>query len=487
MGVADQVRQLCARSVELRHRHDRESWRHAVGAAAEAATLARLPGQDDATLRPAAELHLASSRLVSGDPEVAGGLAQRWADDADPNVSGWAWVLLGRIRHEEGIHFAAIADLQNAIAEYRRGSAEYRERCARIELASCLSSVGQLAAAAGLLQEDAEYWRTGSRPLRRLLSHLLARAENERLQGRIDDALATLDVVEDRLTRDPQLTALRHRMHLQRAACFTEWHQVAEARRALRRAARVAVPEPSARASRPISPPPSEPTTVAVEPLGVASALATPLDPVETVMGIVTGIREGALVGEDTLAFVKGRVGQLHGLAGAERTEATVLLEVGRALPLEKEALALEAERLLRRAEVRLEHLTGMGLQLAHCHVALARVCQRRGRLAEGLALGLRGLEGLERERMRMGQRQYRAAWTGSSVAAAYDLAVELALATGRPDLASDLIIRSRVAGVVQPGSVEGTGRVGLAAPPRFSYIDGTVSTLPGEGETRFE
>ena len=42
-------------------------------------------------------------------------------------------------------------------------------------------------------------------------------------------------------------------------------------------------------------------------------------------------------------------------------------------------------------------------------------------------------------------------------------------------------------AGVVQPGSVEGTGRVGLAAPPRFSYIDGTVSTLPGEGETRFE
>jgi tetratricopeptide (TPR) repeat protein len=536
-SVDEQIEGLRIEAKVLRHHYAPAHLARAVAVATRAFRLASLAGGPDDAATGLAALELASCQLA-GD-EFAGGAdaAMAWARHEDASVAGWAWALIGEAKLGLGRHFEAIGALFNAVAEFRRGGNGFREWTARIALAAAFSRAGHLDEAGTILKADRDYW-TGSDDVRRTsVAYLLVRAENQQRTGQIGKALRTLDGASKLLRRTSGMGVAKVRMHTQRAACFLEWGQRERAKNDHVRAQSILAEMratgtgqvasgrrdgtgmPPAASARPVvlaplnaptAPPPvvhgrlvsdARSTEADLRSLGVVAVRgrerAASGDLGRMVEDLIADLRELDRATGDAVEVIFRAVGRLQGRAGFERAEVRALVRAGEFLarsavpeqPDAERALVLETERLLRRAQVRLEHLDAVGLLRARCQVALARVLRRTDRGAEALELAVAGLMGLDAERLHMHQRHYRREWLSASVDLPFQDTIELAMERGREDLAADLIVFSRVAGVVVPQLADDEGRaadVPIGPVPRFVFIDGHESELGSDDVVRF-
>lgn len=476
----------------LRHRHDQVSLgqaRNAAGSALGIALAARKPDKAAVTL---AALEIAACDLALGDLSGAGGRAALLRDDNDPAIAGWAELIVARARLAEGRHFPAIAALHNAIAEHRRERNDQRVATARLWLAVALDDAGRVDEARSLLDEDRARW-TGEPGVRRVsVLHRLTAATNARSRGEIQEALHMLAEAREFLTETSGMNAERARMHRLRADCYEEWGQRDEAERERARARRAQPPAMTASQSAPRFDQPSSPQApraLARRSRQRASVSGPRLD--DEVLGVLDGLGEDQVRGRIGVRFVVDQCECLQGVSGYERDEVYALFEGARRLdPADGEA-AFWRERLLRRAEARLGFLPGLDILWGRVRIQLAGLLAEEvgadaDRREEARHLVVDALLQLDRERFDMATRSWRARWLEVEIGPAYDLAIRLAVAVGDKSLARDLIIRSRVAGVVSPsGEIQHrrprVGDLPLVPPPRFTYLDGTEST-PGDG-----
>lgn len=476
----------------LRHRHDPESLRKARNAAEGALGIAVAAPTPDTRAVSLASLEMAACDLALGEAAAAGRGARALLDDRDPAISGWAQAIVGRAHLAGGRHFPAIAALHNAIAEHRRERNDQRVATARLWLAVALDDAGRVDEARGLLDEDRARW-TGEPGVRRVsVLHRLTAATNARSRGEIQEALHMLAEAREFLTGTSGMNAERARTHRLRADCYGEWGQRDEAERERVESRRAQPPSPTEPKAAPrFDPPPSPraPRALAARSLQRAAVAGLRLD--DEVLSVLDGLGEDQVRGRIGVGFVVDKCERLQGVSGYERDEVYALFEGARRLdPADGEA-AFWRERLLRRAEARLGFLPGLDILWGRVRIQLARLLAEEvgadaDRREEARHLVVDALLQLDRERFDMATRSWRARWLEVEIGPAYDLAIRLAVAVGDKSLARDLIIRSRVAGVVSPsGEIQHrrprVGDLPLVPPPRFTYLDGTEST-PGDG-----
>ena len=507
--VRGQVDALLLLARVSRHRRDAASLRRARDAAGVAVQLAEAPQlRDDNALRYASELELAASLAASGrlDDGFAGAARRRAAEDAAH--AGWAWTTMGQARLAQGRTREATSALSNAVAEFERAPGRRRVLIARVLLATALTRAGAIEHGARLLDADLDHWdASGARRLR--IEHHLALAENLRERGRTAQARSLLAVTADLLGRCTGMEATVVRLHQSQAACDLDWHQIWDARRHGDKAERIraslldeagvrsaasAVPRPAAvRALGSRTPARADglyrdladaarelaDTIVSEAPDGLpqgsalSSAAASAVS--AEVRGLIARAKRSRSLDDGGATVLLTRLESLGAVPGAERLEATLLVRAGKLLRSLEHPRPLDAERLLRRALVRLARLPGMGLWQARANVGLAMTLRDAGRHDDALPYALRGVEVLDAERFEMDARATRKNW-GKRQNDAFDCAIDLAHRCGRTDVAADLIVFSRAAGVV----AESVGR--LTPVPRLRYLDGTTSTLGGDG-----
>lgn len=511
----------------LRHRHDAASLQRACDAASHAVRLAQLPGSSDGGPGTAlAQLELASCLLACDRFTEGAELAVRWADDPDATVAGWAWTLLGEANLGRHDHFAAIAMLMNALAEFRRANNRFRELTTRIALAAALDRAGRISEAAAMLGADAPHW-TGEAHLRRTsIAHHLVHVENQHRTGDLATALRTLQAVDDLLQQCTGMAVAEVRLHRQFAACLSEWGQIRDASRHLNRAQRIVsrIAQPVVGLDKPHPLPPLSPplrlpaieqhtainvglharlaadtaevtARVARRSGGTAPLMAVepagPDGPATVVSRLLDDARLPGTLNDQGVALILRRLASLQGVPGQERAEATLLVEAGSILRGAGPSALLAAERCLRRAQVRLENLAGMDIWQARNQIELARTLRDGGRLNDALDCALTGVQGLDQQRFAMSKRRLRDNWLGAETHRAFELAIELAVECGREDLASDLIIFSRTAGIVvaqKPGADLGErDDIPLLPVPHLVCVDGTESALGSGGCCRYE
>lgn len=464
----------------LRHRDDPASLHEAMSAAMIAARLTLLPsvGERD-LLHGHAELECAACLVRGGRAKEGSERAWPWRDRPEPWLAGRAWVVIGDALRAEERPSAAVAALANAVAEFQRGQGEDKLARTKIRLAEALSSGGHVAAAAAVLDELRE-WCASDPPCRLRIAYYLALAEVRQAQGDVEVAL---DVLAEQawpvLRSRKSLVALRIRYHLQCAAYLRMWGQkkasdshanrAAELRRRLPLGRPVDVHELA-----------SVPRRTGTDFLS-AHSVVFERDIAGEVAQALKGTRE-----DDHARRVVELLELLQGRPDAERAELSLLIETGERLAPPKVPSSLSAERCLRRALVRIAWLPGMELWRARGQVALARMLADTGRVDEALELALRAVRTFDDQRLRMRERSWRGNWLGASIHPAFELAVELAVRCDRPEIASDLIVFSRAAGVVATsGSPDRPSGQRLLPVPRLHYIDGSTSVLGSGAECR--
>ncbi len=442
----------------LRHHRDPRHLPRAVAAAHEALALSRLPASPVGDEVHWAELELADCLVDSGEPGMVSAVTAL-TDHPDPGIAAWAWRVLGKLALGRNEVFEAVAALLNAVAEHRR-DAPSRECLTWPLLLLAFSRAGRHGSANALA--SAVDGSLDSVPERLRIEYLLARAEHGQRDGRTADALATLDSLDDIIEKHG-LEAHRRQRLRQRATCLIHWCQDDEARLDLADAGPPQEPRRSSTAtSRPVItwlgaphvPPAPEPHP---------SRVASLLDDIEH-LSMPTAVHASLAMRE---------LARLAGVPGLERDEAVLLVRAG-ALLAKGDDCALPAERLLRRALARLEFLAGTGQWLAQAQVELGMVLADTDP-AQALRSLVAGLQGLDEERFRMVKRNHRTRWLMRRVHPAFGKAIELAVTNGDESLAADLIVFSRMAGVLAPGD---STELPLDPVPTLTYIDGTRSSL---------
>ncbi len=505
------------------HRHSRDAavLRRARDAARLAVRLTRIPplrGDDRLTAR--AELELAACLVEGGRLDEGFAVAANWRCDQDAAVAGWAWMSMGQSRLRSGKLREAIVQLSNAVAEFGRAPGGRRVRTSRIFLAAALTQAGDLAHGAEILDADLDYWRTADLP-RLQIEHHLVLAENRRLRGDISGARTLLECTAALLGECKGMEATTVRVLQQQAACELDWDRTSSAGRFFRRAevARAGLAEETLTQGSPsVVPRYSEPRRLAARrlpeaaPYGLYGDLASTARELAGIMGNRSAVgvdtrprpadrsvsrharrlvedaerlvgpradRRDANLSDQAVVALWSQLEELGGTPGAERLEASLLVRAGRVLAALREPRLLEAERLLRRALVRLPRLSGMELTRARASIALAESLRAAGRCHEALPFALDGVELVDAERFQMESGRMRKAWRKEH-APAFECAIDLAQRCERTGLAADLIIYSRAAGVV----AQSTAR--LLQLPRLHYIDGSMSSLGTDDECLF-
>ena len=452
-----------------RHRGEADALARACDSARQAVLLSRLPAASQELAAPT-RLELGACQIRRGDPagpQVIAGLTTH----PDAGIAGWAWRLLGEAALLAERPFDAVAALLNAVAENQRGKDDHHEAGTRVLLLLAFSRAGHL--------EDADrlalrYGTPSDAPQGLLgVRFLLARAEHEHRSGRIGEALGTLEVAETRLRATSGLGVLRRELLTIRAGCLTDWCQPDEAARLHIEAGTLPPPTHQAaaaatshilrdaqHATRWLGDPPRPTTTSGTDPRDVAALPQRDAEHAAVVVRLL-----------DSLA----------GRPGLERDEALLLLEAGSLLTESESEHHLTAERLLRRALVRLEFLEGTEQWLAQARVTLGQLLPDSER-DQALDLLVEGIQGLDEQRFQMLNRSYRDGWLTRREHPAVARAIELASGTDAA-LAADLITFSRIAGVLVPRDDR---QVPLVPVPKLRYIDGTESRLGSTGSCNF-
>ena len=391
-------------------------------------------------------------------------------------------VLLGRLLGEAALlaerPFEAVATLLNAVAENQRGKDKYHEAGTRVLLLLAFSRAGHL--------EDADrlalrYGAPSDAPQGLLgIRFLLARAEHEHRSGRIGEALGTLKVAETRLGATSGLGVLRRELLTIRAGCLDDWCQPDEADRLRAEAGKLPLPAhlaTSANASHTLRDAQNATRWLGEIPHPGANTRTDP----QAVAALLRDLAALPQRKPDHAAVVCRLLDSLAGRPGLERDEALLLLEAGSLLAESGPEHRVAAERLLRRALVRLEFLEGAEQWLAQARVTLGQLLPDSER-DQALDLLVRGIQGLDEQRFQMLNRSYRDSWLTRREHPAVARAIELASGTDAA-LAADLITFSRVAGVLVP---QDDRQVPLVPVPRLRYIDGTESQLGSAGSCNF-
>lgn len=497
-----------------RHHRDAASLRRARDAAGVASGLAEMPLLRADRIGMVAALETAACLIESGSVDEGVALASRWASDPDAALAGWAWTSIGRARLAEGRTGQAVAALSNAVAEFERVPAGQRARRVRgsgVLLGMALTRNGDLERGSAILEGDFAYWAASDAPRRLRIEHHLAAAENRRLRGDVAGARTLLSDAKNLLVSCTGMEAAAVRAHQQLAACELDWRQVRLARSSLAQAeaARARLLEESSRPSvaEPVPRPEPvrllgrrvSPAAVLHAELAVASeglnasigsgrrALAAQPAALATLAGsraaaidrMVAQAERCVVLSDGVLRELIAHVELLGGLPGEERREAALLVRLGGLFRELQQPRLLEAERLLRRALVRLDRMPSMGLWLAEANVRLAMTLQDGGRVREALPYALRGVSVLDAERFRMDGRAVRRRWREAQ-GPAFDCAIDLAHRCGRTEVAADLIVFSRAAGIVTDSMTR------LLPLPTLHYVDGTVSSLGTDDACRF-
>lgn len=451
-----------------RHRSEACALARACDSAQQAVLLGRLPAASRELAVPAC-LELAACRIRRGDPAGTQAIAG-FTTHPDAGIAGWAWRLLGEAALLAERPFEAVAALLNAVAENQRGKDKYHEAGTRVLLLLAFSRAGHL--------EDADrlalrYGAPSDAPQGLLgIRFLLARAEHEHRSGRIGEALGTLKVAETRLGATSGLGVLCRELLTIRAGCLDDWCQPDEADRLRTEAGKLPLPAhlaTSANTSHTLRDAQDATRWLGEIPHPGASTRTDP----QAVAALLRDLAALPQRKPDHAAVVCRLLDSLAGRPGLERDEALLLLEAGSLLAESGPEHRVAAERLLRRALVRLEFLEGAEQWLAQARVTLGQLLPDSER-DQALDLLVRGIQGLDEQRFQMLNRSYRDGWLTRREHPAIARAIELASGTDTA-LAADLIIFSRVAGVLVP---RGDRQVPLVPVPRLRYIDGTESRL---------
>ena len=459
-----------------RHRSEACALARACDSAQQAVLLGRLPAASRELAVPAC-LELAACRIRRGDPAGTQAIAG-FTTHPDAGIAGWAWRLLGEAALLAERPFEAVAALLNAVAENQRGKDEYHEAGTRVLLLLAFSRAGHL--------EDADrlalrYGAPSDAPQGLLgIRFLLARAEHEHRSGRIGEALGTLKVAETRLGATSGLGVLRRELLTIRAGCLDDWCQPDEADRLRAEAGKLPLPAhlaTSANASQTLRDAQDATRWLGEIPHPGASTRTDP----QAVAALLRDLAALPQRKPDHAAVVCRLLDSLAGRPGLERDEALLLLEAGSLLAESGPEHRVAAERLLRRALVRLEFLEGAEQWLAQARVTLGQLLPDSER-DQALDLLVRGIQGLDEQRFQMLNRSYRDGWLTRREHPAIARAIELASGTDAA-LAADLITFSRVAGVLVP---QDDRQVPLVPVPRLRYIDGTESRLGSTGSCNF-
>lgn len=366
----------------------------------------------------------------------------------------------------------------NAVAENQRGKDKHHEAGTRVLLLLAFSRAGHL--------EDADrlsfrYGAPSDAPQGLLgIRFLLARAEHEHRSGRIGEALGTLEVAETRLGATSGLGVLRRELLTIRAGCLDDWCQPDEADRLRAKAGKLPLPAhlaTSANASQTLRDAQDATRWLGEIPHPGASTRTDP----QAVAALLRDLAALPQRKPDHAAVVCRLLDSLAGRPGLERDEALLLLEAGSLLAESGPEHRVAAERLLRRALVRLEFLEGAEQWLAQARVTLGQLLPDSER-DQALDLLVRGIQGLDEQRFQMLNRSHRDGWLTRREHPAIARAIELASGTDAA-LAADLITFSRVAGVLVP---QDDRQVPLVPVPRLRYIDGTESRLGSAGSCNF-
>lgn len=493
-SVTERIKAFEVEAKVLRHRNDAVSLGQACAAASHAVRLSRLPGAAGGGSATAlAELELASCLLACDRITEGAELASGWVATEDAAVAGWAWMLQGEADLARQDHFAAIASLLNALAEFRRGDHKFRESTTRIALAAAFDRVGRVDDAAQILQADAAIWSGAPEHRRISIAYQLVMAENQRSLGEIAAALKTLRKVRKLLKQCTGMHLARLRMHQQFADCLLEWGQDSQAARHTSDAHRIRglIDGPDAPPTRVGTPPPHAP-----KPAGRGKAPKDgppnrPGDDVTQLTRLLDDARAPGLLNDAGVSMLLSQLARLHGKPGLERREATLLVETGEVLRCAGQVGWLAAERCLRRAQARIEHMMGMDIWSARASIELAHVLRDTGSYQQALALARTGIAVLNAQRFQMAKRRFRKNWLQSEMHRGIDLAIELAVRCGDDALAADLIIFSRASGVLVPPmpDAEDCDRddIPLRPMPRLIYVDGSESSLGDGARVRFE
>ena len=459
-----------------RHRGEAGALARACDSAQQAVLLSQLPAASREPAIPA-RLELAACRIRRGDPAGTQAIAG-FTTHPDAGIAGWAWRLLGEAALLAERPFEAVATLLNAVAENQRGKDKYHEAGTRVLLLLAFSRAGHL--------EDADrlalrYGAPPDAPQGLLgIRFLLARAEHEHRSGRIGEALGTLEVAETRLGATSGLGVLRRELLTIRAGCLDDWCQPDEADRLRAKAGKLPLPthpSPPANTSRTLRDAQNATRWLGEIPHPGANTRTDP----QAVAALLRDLAALPQRKPDHAAVVCRLLDSLAGRPGLERDEALLLLEAGSLLAESGPEHRVAAERLLRRALVRLEFLEGAEQWLAQARVTLGQLLPDSER-DQALDLLVRGIQGLDEQRFQMLNRSHRDGWLTRREHPAIARAIELASGTDAA-LAADLITFSRVAGVLVP---QDDRQVPLVPVPRLRYIDGTESRLGSTGSCNF-
>ncbi|MDO5067803.1 MAG: hypothetical protein Q4D96_11035 [Propionibacteriaceae bacterium] len=447
----------------LRHRSLGDDLQRALDAASQATYLASLPTAP-ADLAPLARLAQASAALALGDEQTCREIAEPLThpgDDPDPTVAVWAWQLLGEAALRRGEMSEAIACLLDALAEERPHHGHHGFDATRILLLDAFSRAGHILDADQLAREVV----ASDLPPRRRAALLLVRAGHEHRFGRIDQALDTLAEAEELLRQGSGLNRMLVRLHQLRAACLDDWQLTFQARQE-RHLAQALTTWPS----------PSHPGTTPL-------TRTTPDGP--SVAELIAEFQRLPTLPPRHAQLLQEAARRLHGIPGKERTEALELVAAGTVLAHGQAEVHATAARLLRRALARLTYLEGTELWQARCRCELGLLLTD-SQPVQALELLVAAANGLSEQRHLMRHRSHRSTWRKRVENPPFAATIELAHRLGRDDLAADLIIASRLAGVVTP---DGRGdhspgnhvvQVPLRRLPQLIHIDGARSQLGG-------
>lgn len=529
-ALSRRIESFLAEAEILRHREDPVSVRRARNLAAQALRLSELPAVDASTpVRARAALEFSACALAGDDYEQSLTTARPWADHGDPEIAGRAWALVGETHLATERYADALASLLNAVAEFARAGRDEPRLRARTLVSAALSRSGRASEAAAVLDRDERHWGEPSAGRRFVVEYLVIRAENLQRLGRFSEAIECLRRARRALYPSSGMEAAKVRIHQQRAGCLAEWGQLKEAEREKARASRILAkiaefPLP-AELPRPVpKPAPAVPVTpvtgvdtrtvrglhhdlmdrgVRLEAelahvarrRGIRRALAGNRreergDLADHVRNMIEDARLGGLRKRHAVDFVIRQVERLQAEPEHERAEVRALIEAGAALREAACGALADSERLIRRAQARLDLLAGMGIWRARADVELARTLQCAERYQEALELVVAGVQELDRQRYLMSRRDFRHTWLETEIHPSFELAIELAVACGNDALAADLVVFSRTAGVVvaqAPDQAVGeTTDIPLLPVPRLRYIDGATSRLGSDGECLF-
>lgn len=465
----------------LRHRGLGDDLRRCLDAAQQAFRLASLP-TCPTKWRPIAELAVASSHLALGDETACRRIVEphtTLGSQVPPALAAWAWRLRGEAALARSDLFEAVPALLNTVAEERQARSAPGAESTPVLLLRAFSRIGHVLDAQRVL-ENTDPARMQPR---RRLDLLLARAEHERRYGHIADALETLDDAEGLIDNGSGLDRRRVQLHLLRAACFDDWRLVTKAQEERHRAQDLNIP------GTPPKPQADEASNHFVQ-LSSAS-LTSPHQPTTSVMDIIQGFQNLPCLRKSHAVALERALAALQGVPGGERTEALALVEAGSLLANGSPEVAVMAERLLRRALARLDYLEGTQLWQARCRSALGRLLSATAK-EEALELLLAAVRGLSSERYCMKHRLDRSEWRMKVEKPPFAAAIELAHDLGRDEITAELIIHSRLSGVVSPQEslgleedIDTVSEVPLTPVPTLHHINGAVSSFGGTGRCR--